>query len=182
MKFNKLMKSFGFVLVASLFIVSCSDENSVILEEQEEVLENGIEFVVDGRSIVFDAEAIYCNANGKELLSVSNSPDLLGNIEFELEDIEVDDYLLNMVVDPNGNGTFDIGGVVFGESLTGNPDLTQASFIVGIDIDITSNDGTSVIGSFSGDFLVLSATGEITEIPYTVNFNAEIIGTADFCD
>lgn len=179
--FNTITKKFPILLLMiGLFMASCSD-NSVTVEEEEEKLENSIVFQVENRTVTTDAVASYCMKNGQEHLAVSNKLELLpDSLAIDLWDSAEGDYVFQMY---DGElGEFSLGTAVFGEALTG-VDLKQIVTMVNVEYEITSNDGTTVSGSMTGDFLYFNELGEVQgTLPVEAAFNAEIVKESSQCD
>ncbi len=174
----KLFRYLGIVLMAGVLFTSCSKENDVTEEIKEESIETTLTIEVGNRSITTDAYALYCNLNGKEFISLSNNTELLGT-EISAELVE-DDFLFIYATDENEVETVAIGAGVFGESTSGIPGLNFSLAEVDYTLDNVSE--STVEGSMEGDFTVVDAEGNTVILPYSVSFNAEVVGTSDVCD
>lgn len=170
------MNFFCIALFACLTMVSCSKEDSITETDKEVALEATYE--INNRSITTNAYAGYCMDNGKEVLTVSNNQSLLSGIPFNMEDLEINDFVFTYVVEDDES--YAIGGSVFGEDLGFLTE--QQLFQVGPDYEVSSNDGEVVSGDFSGTFLGFDDDGELFAFPYSISFNAEIVEVSTFCD
>lgn len=164
----------------SLLMTSCSKEN---VEEIEEVTETTYEMRVTLRSTLrsYDAFAAYCNQNGVESFSVSNNLELLDNDNWT-EDIEDGDFVIHYRSD--ADGALSLSGAII-ESTTPSGD-TIKNFSTAVDdpnsgqtlatLTIDTANSTEIIGSMSGDFLVLidPLSGVIDQVPFEVSFAGEV--------
>lgn len=180
MKFTKLFPFLTMILFASLIVTSCSKEDSVVTTTEEEEIETGATYQINNRSVTFDAYASYCMDNGRELITISNNQAVLSSVPFSMADLEVNDYAIQIVNDPDGLGTFSLSGAVFGDDL-GLP-MQQNLLNATANVDITSNDGTTIVGKTDDIFLGFDQNGEIFGFQYTLDFVAEVVETSNFCD
>lgn len=178
MNLCKILKLGLIVMSASLFIVSCSDDDSLKEEEKVETIEPSMEITVDGRSITTDAYAVYCAANGNEGLIVSNKQDLLSSSPSIL-DFEEGDFRFQYFDD--GTVSYTIGGVFF-DAATAGLEFNTYTATTELNSEITSNDGSFVSGSMDGDLFAIDTTGAFIQLPIDIEYVAEIIGTSDLCD
>lgn len=179
MQFNYLLKSLCFLLFASLLFVSCEKDDSVVEEvKEEEAIETSVTITIDDRSITTDAFALYCNTDGKEGLSISNNQELLGT-EINPDNYNEGDFMFLSADD--GTNAYTLGGAFFEASFTG-AEFDILSLTTDLESSIDSNDGSVVTGSMEGDLLVFDAEMEPFLVPFSVTFNAEIVGVSTVCD
>jgi len=180
MQIVKILKPLSFLLFVGIFMVSCDKEpDDLKIEEKEEIIETVITIEINDRSVVTDAYAIYCSDNGAEGLSVSNREILLSE-DLNTTDFEDGDFLFILADD--GTVSYGLGGVRFDSSITGTP-YDQIIFTTDLDIVVDSNDGSTVAGSMSGTLLALDDNFEPTiELPISITYNAEIVGSSSFCE
>lgn len=165
-----------FFFSALLIFTSCSEDDSVVLEEEVTKTEMVIE--VRGTTITTDAVASYCSSNGKEFIGVANKESFLDYTQIEFGDFVPEDFVFNLVND--GENAYTLGGTVFAPEVAGG--ITTFSSTPDISYTVSSNDGTTISGFMEGDFLVFDSSGGFEFVPYTVTFNALIVETSTFCD
>lgn len=180
MKFAKLFPFLTMILFASLIMTSCSEEDSVTTTEQEEEIRTETTYQINNRTVTFDAHANYCMDNGKELLVISNTKSLLTGVPFNIQDLKINDYVIQLVHDPDNLVSFILTGSVFGDDLGFG--TQQNLFTSETDLVIKSNDGSVVVGVVQGEFLGFDDDNEPFLFPFSINFAAEIVQSSDFCD
>ncbi len=177
---NKILKWTLCFFAFSAILVSCTDEVDTIIEE-EEVLETGMEVTIRGNSVSYDAYAAYCNENGVESFSVSNNLNLLDNDAWA-SDIAEGDFVIHYAT--TAEGSYSIAGAIIESTLSDG--TVVKNFTNAVDdqsnpsalatIEVTTANDTEVVGSMSGDFLVLldPANGDFEMVPFSATFVGEV--------
>lgn len=167
---------FLLLLSAGILCTACKKENIDLIEERQETiqLETSMKITTNGQTTTVPAYAAYCNANGKEFLSVSNNQDLL-DTAITIQDFRMDDFLLFYAIEASDTLTF--GGNVFEDTVQGVPivEIALSSFA---EINITSITSTIATGNMSSNLLLTS--GQLQN--YYVEFTAAIVETSPFCN
>lgn len=183
MKSLTILKTALFMFAFALLMTSCTKENSDTLEDVVEE-KYQMEVTVRGSSTTYDAYAAYCNVDGIESFSVSNNVALLGN-DLWSEDIVEGDFVIHYRKDESSE--FSLGGTIIESTVDGetlkNFTLTDDSLI---DIAVDTANETEVLGSMSGNFLVLVdvVDVEFESVPFSVTFAGEVDSdlTPIFCE
>ena len=152
---------------------SCSKENS---DEIEDIIvtEYKMDVTMRGVSVIYDAYAAYCNENGVESFSVSNNLNLLSNDAWA-NDISGGDFVIHYRKDDSSE--FSVGGTIIESTIDGeivkNFTLTDDSQV---EIIVDTANSTEVIGSMSGNFLVIAdpIAPDFEFVPFSVNFAGEV--------
>ena len=171
---NLAILRYGMCLfVFSLLITSCSKEEAEEIIETPIETEYKMEVTLRGSTTTYDAFAAYCNTNGIESFSVSNNADLLGN-DLWSSDIEEGDFVVHYRSDANGE--FSLGGTIFDTNGIKVLTITDDS---SVDITVDAANSTEVLGSMSGDFLVITdpVAGTVEFVPFSVSFAGEVDGS-----
>lgn len=180
MKILSISKYAMFLFAFGLLLTSCAKENT---DETEEVAETNYEIEISLRGVTntYDAYAAYCNENGIESFSVSNKLNLLDN-DVWTTDIVEGDFVIHYRSD--ANGSFTLGGAIIESTLTDGTVIKNFTTAVEssegenplVDVNITTANSTEVIGSMSGDFLVIldPITQQFDQVPFAVRFAGEV--------
>jgi hypothetical protein len=181
----KLINRIAFVglLLLTLFSSCTKDESTAIIETGEEATPEvvlGFSMSVNGVMIENDVVAAYCQTDSSEFIIIANKEE---NLTFPLqtENFEVGDYTYFTRI--TADNSWGYGGQAFGPEASGLPGVEMSIIFGDSKITIESNDGEIVVGSAEGVLLGLDEDFNPTiELPYQMNFAAEIIQESDFCD
>ncbi|MEM9820679.1 MAG: hypothetical protein AAF985_06385 [Bacteroidota bacterium] len=136
--------------------------------------------IIDGKEMTSDVVAAYCQNGDKEFLIVANKA---ANLNFPLETQNFEEGDFTYITSSSAEGSWGMGGQALGEDITGFAGLL-ITFSEST-ITIEDNDGTFVTGSAEGTlyfFDDITNPTSLTELPYSMDFVAEIVQESDFCD
>ena len=174
---KNLLKFTLSLFVLSLLFTACTKEDSDLIEEKKEVIENPelvLRVTIDGETSITDAYAAYCEVDGKQAVQVSNKEVLLGD-EINVENFAAGDFLVYHFV--NGEDSGSIGGATFEDNDNGLP-ILSVILDAQAEVVIDSADEELVTGSMTGTFNL--ANGSTAD--YSVEFVAPVVQTSNLCD
>jgi len=161
---------------ASIIEVNKSKDRFGETETGEEV-KIGFRMNINGSLLESNAVAAYCQTDSSEFIMVANKEVNL-SFPMQTENFAEGDFVYFTSI--SEAATWAYGGQALGESLTGFPGLSI--FFSDATIEIESNDGQTVVGSSEGTLVGIDANGDFVEIPYSMDFVANIVQVSDFCD
>ncbi|MEM1220515.1 MAG: hypothetical protein AAGH79_16455 [Bacteroidota bacterium] len=185
MPLKKNLTLFCLLGILGALLVSCTKENSVTIVETVEVIENpdtsttevGFRMAIAGQELESDVFAAFCENDTLAFMLISNKVELL---QFPIPSWEFEEGDFVFVNYQSITGSWSYGGQALGGDFTGLANLL-VSFSEA-DINIEQNDGMFVVGNSSGNLLGFDSDNNPILIPYSMDFNAEIVQESDFCE
>lgn len=173
---SKISKLSFFAFAFTLFFASCEKENFDVVDEV--VVDTVVPIMaltMNGATTEYNAYATYCTGDdGSVFFNVSNNQLLLDTLIIS-DDFMVNDFLIYYAND--GTEVITLGGAAFTEDLGG---FEITSVVLDAEAIITIEEANSeyVQGSMSGVFRLFSGA----EVPYSVEFTAEVVDVSPWCN
>ncbi|MFM9950704.1 MAG: hypothetical protein ACKV1O_22395 [Saprospiraceae bacterium] len=164
------------VLTAMFIFPSCEKENiDVVEEEVVEPFNPTMTVTFRGVTTEYDAFATYCSDGaGRVFLNVSNNQLLLDSV-LVAENFNVNDFLI--MYEMEGEEVNSLGGAAFAENI-GGVDITAFSLDTQATVVIEEANEQFVQGSMEGFFTTFSGN----QYPYSIEFTAQVIAVAPWCN
>ena len=166
-----------FLAVATLFLfTSCEKDNvDVVKEEIVEPFNSTMIVTFRGVTTEYDALATYCSdGQGRVFLNVSNNEELLDSVVLS-DAFNINDFLIMYEMD--GAEVNSIGGAAFAENL-GGTEITSVALDAQATVVIEEANSEFVKGSMQGVFTTFLGN----QYPYSIEFAAEVIAVAPWCN
>ncbi|MBX2929942.1 MAG: hypothetical protein KF852_19060 [Saprospiraceae bacterium] len=173
---SKVSKLSLFAFVFTLFFASCEKENFDVVDEVVvDTVVPKMALTMNGATTEYNAYATYCAGDdGSVFFNVSNNQLLLDTLIIS-DDFMVNDFLIYYAND--GTEVITLGGAAFTEDL-GGVEITSVVLDAEAIITIEEANSEYVQGSMSGVFRLLSGA----EVPYSVEFTAEVVDVSPWCN